>query len=99
MTVSATKVVTAPETVVAEERRVTGEMPPPQLPAQAIQGPLLIEIQQTPPKLAEATPPQTPQPAPKEELPQTASNLPMITLISAGVILLGMVLFVWSRGN
>lgn len=98
MTVSATKVVTAPETVVAEERKITGETPP-QLSAQAIQGPLLIVIQQTPPKLAEATPPQTPQPAPKEELPQSASDLPMITLISAGVILLGVVLFVWSRGH
>lgn len=94
MTVSATKVVTAPETVVAEERKVTGELPPPQLPAQAIQGPLLIVIAQAPPKLAEATPP-----APKKELPQTASDLPMLTLISAGVILLGVVLFVWSRGN
>lgn len=98
MTVSATKVVTAPETVVAEEKKVTGEMPPPQLPAQAIQGPLLIVIQQTPPKLAEATPPQTPS-TPKEELPQSASDLPMITLISAGMILLGVVLFVWSRGH
>lgn len=95
MTVSATKVVTAPETVVSEDKKVTGEMPPPpQLPAQAIQGPLLIVIAQTPPKLAEATPP-----AQKEELPQTASDLPMLTLISAGVILLGVVLFVWSRGH
>lgn len=94
MTVSATQVVTEPQSVVEEQKKVTGELPPPQLPAQAIQGPLLIVIQTAPPKLAEATPP-----APKEELPQTASDLPMITLISAGVILLGIVLFAGSRGH
>jgi len=46
MNLSATKIVTTPENVITEERKVKGEVPPP---TEAIRGPLLIENKPTPP--------------------------------------------------
>lgn len=98
MNVSATQIVTEPQTVASEERKVTGEMPP--IPANSA---LLIVIHPpAPEKMAQAatpTTPQTAQPAEKEKLPQTASGLPLTGLIGAGVFLLGIVLFAWSRAR
>jgi hypothetical protein len=101
MTISATKIVTVPATVVAQQSKVTGEMPPPTEP---IQGPVLVVTMTkvapaTPPaEVAQAQPAQA-QPAPKK-LPQTASELPLIGLIGALVLLSGVVLFpIWSRGH
>lgn len=94
MNVSATQIVTEPQTVTSEERKVTGEMPPP---PPVIRGPVLIIIAPQPSKVAKAEPPQGAAPAPKEKLPQTASELPAIMLIGGGMLLLGVISFVWSR--
>lgn len=95
MNVSATRVVTEPQTVASQERKITAELPP--VP---IRGPLLIVIHApSPEQVAKATPPQTAEPAAKEKLPQTASELPLIALIGAGVILLGALLFARSRAH
>jgi LPXTG-motif cell wall-anchored protein len=100
MEVSATKIVTAPMNVVAQKSTVTGEMPPPP-PTAAIQGPLLIVVQTRPQpappaEVAEAKPPEA-QPQPKK-LPQTATELPLIALIGALLLLSGVAsLLVRSR--
>lgn len=101
MNVSATQVVTEPQTVASEERKVTGEMPP--IPANS---PLLIVIHPPAPNTVAqastpqaATTPQTAQAAPKEKLPQTASELPLIALFGSGLLLLGALLFAWSRAR
>ena len=89
MKVTATKIVTAPENVVTEERKIAGEMPPPPS-TEAMQGPLLIESEAAPPA-------ETAQASPK--LPQTASQLPLIALIGALMLLSGLASLValWSR--
>ena len=99
MRVSATKIVTTPKTVVTQERKVTGEMPPPP-PTEAIQGPLLIVVQKTQTaQVAQAKPPAQAQPAP-QKLPQTASELPLIGFIGTLVLLSGVVLFAfWGRAH
>jgi hypothetical protein len=101
MNISATKIVTVPEQVVSQQRKVTGEMPPPP-PTEAMQGPVLIVVEKTvqpaqPAQVAEAQPAQA-QPAP-QKLPQTASELPLIGLVGALVLLWGVLLFVWSRAH
>jgi LPXTG-motif cell wall-anchored protein len=90
MEISAQKVVTAPENVIAQQRTVTGEMPPPP-PTEALQGPLLIVVQTQPAQVAQANPPAA-QPETKK-LPQTASELPMIGLIGALMLLSGIAVF------
>jgi hypothetical protein len=98
MEVSATKIVTAPEHVVSQQRTVTGEMPPPPPPTAAIQGPLLIVVEKQPAVVAQAKPAEA-QPQPKK-LPQTASELPVIGLIGTLMLLSGVVLFlVGSRAH
>ncbi len=67
MTVSATKIVEEPITVVEQQARVTGSMPPPP-PAPPADAPILI---------AQATPP----PAAPAELPKTGSMLPLVGLL------------------
>jgi hypothetical protein len=71
MTVTATKVVEEPETLVAQQRRLTGKMPPPPPPPADV--PILIVIQRVPApvEVAEAAP------APAA-LPKTGSPLPLI---------------------
>lgn len=107
--VSATRVTTTTENVASEQRKVTGEMPPPpQVPAEAMTGPVLIVVAQQPaapqaPEVAEANPPETQtaeaQPATKK-LPQTASELPLLGFMGMLVLLSGIVLLVtWSRAN
>lgn len=95
MQISATKIVAEPVDVVARESKTTGQMPPP--PTEPIQGPVLIVVTHTPPaELAQAHP-VAPQPPPKE-LPQTASELPLLGLLGAMMVLSGGVMFaVWSR--
>ena len=84
MNVSATVLTEVPETVVAEQRKVTGSAPPP--PATpALQGALLIEAP-TPapvPTSAAAAPAPTaaaPEPPPAR-LPKTGSALPLVGLL------------------
>jgi hypothetical protein len=103
MEISATKVVEVPENVVARQKSITGQMPPPP-PTEAIQGPLLIVVEKAPPaEVAQANPapaqPAEAQPQPKK-LPQTASSLPLIGLIGTLLLLSGIVSFlVGSRAH
>jgi hypothetical protein len=88
MRITATKVVTAPENVVTEQRKVTGEMPAPK--AEDIKGPMLIVVmvpQGTETAQAESA---QAQPAPSK-MPQTATPLPLIGLIGALMLLSGIV--------
>ena len=78
MVVSATKVVEEPISVVEQQRKVTGTMPPPP-PAPPADVPILI---------ASAEPTPLPAPAAPAELPKTASPLPLIGLLGALALLL-----------
>src|SRR5262249_8029726 len=86
MNISATVVTQVPETVVAQQRKVTGSAPPPpETPAMA--GALLIEDAPAPPKqMAAATPAPAPAAAPAAEptpkkLPKTGTPLPLAGLL------------------
>jgi hypothetical protein len=97
--VSATRLTTTKENVTAEDRKVTGETPPPQVPAEAMSGPILIVVAPAPaapttPEVAEAKPAEAP-PIPKE-IPQTASTLPVLGLIGSLVLLAGIAVLVFS---
>jgi hypothetical protein len=72
MTVSATKIVEEPITVVERNKKLTGSMPPPP-PAPPADAPILIA------QAAPAAPPAEAPAAP--ELPKTASFLPLIGLL------------------
>lgn len=98
MQISATKIVTEPVDVVARESKTTGQMPPP--PTEPIQGPILIVVTPAaPPAQVAQAEPAEPQPAPKE-LPQTASQLPLLGLLGAMMVLSGVVvLAVWPRAH
>ncbi len=80
MVVTATKIVEVPETVVSQQRRVTGTMPPPpQAPPADV--PILVAVAKpmpAPAAAAEASAPAT--------LPKTASDLPLVGLL--GLLLL-----------
>jgi hypothetical protein len=78
MRISATKVVEVPETVVTEEKRLTGKLPPPPPPPPA-DVPILVAV-------AEPAPAPAAEPAP-EKLPKTGSLLPLIGLL--GLLLSG----------
>ena len=76
MTVTATKVTEVPETVITQQVKRTGQMPPPP-PAPKEKVPILV---------AAATPAPTAEPAPAQ-LPITASQLPLVALL--GFVLCG----------
>jgi hypothetical protein len=80
MNVSATVLTAVPETVVAEQRKVTGSAPPPP-PTPPIQGALLIETP-APARVAAAPAPTpaAPEPPPAK-LPKTGSALPLVGLL------------------
>lgn len=78
MVVSATKVVEEPISVVEQQRKLTGTMPPPP-PAPPADVPILI---------ASAEPTPLPAPAAPAELPKTASPLPLIGLLGTLALLL-----------
>lgn len=84
MNISGTAITEAPETMIAETRKVTGEMPPPTPPAE---GAILFEEAPAP---APAPPAEVAkaEPAPKK-LPQTASPLPLIGLLGALMLATG----------
>src|SRR5262249_15722131 len=88
MNVSATKIVEVPETVTAEQKSVTGTMPPNPTPPPA-HAPLLIAtkepVHQAPTTTAQATP--TPS-----KLPKTASEWPLIGLIGLALIAASLVI-------
>lgn len=82
MNVSATVLTAVPETVVAEQRKVTGSAPPPP-PTPPIQGALLIETPLPAPvrtPVAAAPAPAAPEPPPAK-LPKTGSAMPLIGLL------------------
>ena len=84
MKISATKIVEAPATVVEQQRKVTGTMPPPP-PAPPADAPMLI-AQAEPPAAAPAAPAPAPAP-PTEALPKTGSILPLIGML--GLLFVG----------
>ncbi len=85
MKITATRVTEVPETHVAVEREVTGQMPPPPPPPPAV--PILVAI-------IRPAPAPTPEPAVAEEatesLPKTGSYLPAIGLLGALMLSLGL---------
>jgi len=84
MKISATKIVEEPQTAVEHERQVTGSMPPPPTPPAPDQ-PILIAMVKVP------TPaPQASSPAPAEpELPKAGSLLPLVGLVGALALAIG----------
>jgi LPXTG-motif cell wall-anchored protein len=77
MTVSATKVTEEPATVVAQQRQLSGSMPPaPEAPP--ADQPILVAV------LVPATPAAAQEPATQEaspqQLPKTGSELPLVAL-------------------
>jgi LPXTG-motif cell wall-anchored protein len=85
MVISATKIVEEPVTVMEQQSKITGQMPPPP-PAPQADLPLLIAAGK-PPTLAEEAknePPKT-----EKELPQTGSELPFLLLLGSSLALLG----------
>jgi hypothetical protein len=82
MNVTATKIVEVPETVVAQQRSVTGTAPPTPPPADA---PILIATKEpvagAPTTTAQATPTQTPG-----KLPKTASDWPLVGMLGLAFI-------------
>jgi LPXTG-motif cell wall-anchored protein len=85
MIISATKIVEEPVTVMEQQSKITGQMPPPP-PAPQADLPLLIAAGK-PPTLAEEAknePPKT-----EKELPQTGSELPFLLILGSSLALLG----------
>ena len=88
MTITATRVVEEPITVVDQKRQVTGTMPPPP-PAPPANTPILIVVSRPVPAPAAPAAEAAAEPAPK--LPKTGSIVPAIGL-------LGMVFLATSFG-
>jgi LPXTG-motif cell wall-anchored protein len=83
MMVSATKVVEVPETVVEQQRQLTGKMPPPPA-APPADTPILVVMMERPPAStpAPATQVAKAEPAPAStELPKTGSMAPLVGLL------------------
>jgi hypothetical protein len=85
MVVSAQKVTEVPETVVTQQAKLTGTMPPPP-PVPKVDVPVLIVVASAPAPVATASA----EPAPTK-LPKTASELPLLGLL--GMLLCGLSLF------
>jgi hypothetical protein len=90
MIVTATKIVEEPETVVTQQKKITGTMPAPP-PAPPADVPILVATTEAPTAAAEAPAAATPA-----KLPKTGSNLPLVGLLgllclcaALGVKLLG----------
>ncbi len=79
MVVTATKIVEVPETVMAQQRQVTGTMPPPPPAPPADVAILIVEEEVVAPAPAPAPTTQVAA-APAKTLPKTGSNLPLVGL-------------------
>jgi hypothetical protein len=77
MKISATKVVEVPETIVTQNRKVTGTMPPPPPPPPADQPVLIVVVNEPAPAPVAAA---AAEPAPAA-LPKTASSIPLLAAI------------------
>jgi hypothetical protein len=75
MIVTATKIVEEPETVITQQKKITGTMPAPP-PAPPADVPILVATTEAPTAAAEE--PAAPLPA---KLPKTGSNLPLVGLM------------------
>ena len=94
MKISATKIVEVPSTVVEQQRKVTGTMPPPPTPPAPDQ-PMLIAVLVAPAPAPTPTPAAAPAPAASEQpktLPQTGSSIPLLGLLGALVLATGLML-------
>jgi LPXTG-motif cell wall-anchored protein len=82
MMISATKVVEVPETVVEQQRKLTGKMPPPPPAAPPADTPILVVMMESPAPSAPAPATQVAkaEPAPAE-LPKTGSMAPLVGLL------------------
>jgi hypothetical protein len=87
MKVSATKVTEVPETVVDQQKEITGTMPPPDPPADL---PILVVVV-LPVDAPAPDPVQTAAVAP-DALPKTASQLPLIGMLGVLALMSGLVL-------
>jgi LPXTG-motif cell wall-anchored protein len=80
MVVTATKIVEVPETLVAQQKKVTGTMPPPPT-APPADAPMLIATSEPAPPPASAPASTQAAATPEKKLPKTGSNLPLVGLI------------------
>jgi LPXTG-motif cell wall-anchored protein len=81
MMISATKVVEVPETVVQQQRKVTGTMPPPP-PAPPADTPILVVVARRAPAPTPAAAPEVAKTEPAAaQLPKTGSLMPLIGLL------------------
>lgn len=78
MKISATKIVEVPETVVTQQRKLTGKMPPPPDPIPA-DAPIMVAVSAPKPAPVEQAA-AAPEPEPTK-LPKTGTNLPVIALL------------------
>lgn len=91
MKVSATKVTEVPETVVEQQKEVTGSMPPPP-PDPPADLPILVLVILPAPDVApvETAAVAPAAPAPTKKLPQTGSQLPLVGVLGAMALILGL---------
>lgn len=96
MRISATKVVEVPETVVEQQRKLTGTMPPPPQPPPADQPVLIVMMQQ--PAQAPAAAPEAAkaEPAPTS-LPKTGSLAPLVGLLGLISLMLSLSIRAFRR--
>ena len=90
MKISATKVVEVPQTVVEQQAKVTGTMPPPPTPPPPDQ-PILVAVVAVP----VAAPAPAPAPAAPEQpktLPKTGSSIPLLGLLGVLALVTGLTL-------
>jgi hypothetical protein len=88
MKVSATRITETPETVVTQKAMLAGKMPPPPPPPPDV--PIMIATAApTPAPAAEAAPAAAPEAAP-QKLPKTGSYLPVIGLLGALMVSMGL---------
>jgi hypothetical protein len=85
MTISATKVVEEPQTVVEQQRKVTVTMPPPPTPPPADQ-PILVAVIRVP----APAPAAAPEPEAAKTLPKTGSSLPLLGFLAALTLAAGL---------
>jgi LPXTG-motif cell wall-anchored protein len=91
MRISATKIVEVPETVVEQQRKLTGSMPPPPPPPPADKPVLVVMMQQPAPAQAPAAAPEVAkaEPAPTS-LPKTGSLAPLVGLLGLVSLMLSL---------
>jgi len=93
MKVSATQVVESPETVVSQQAKLTGAMPPPP-PAPPADVPILIVVEQP---VVPAAPTPAVAEAAQPALPKTGTELPLFGLLGALTLLSGLGLRVFRK--